>query len=127
MKKRRKNKRIIPVFVIILFVVAIAVIGLHKTGIYRFDFFKDVYKKIDFQLNTNELNIPQDALSFSVYDIEQGEYLFYEGDSQFPTVASLTKLFAIDYACDPLGEPPAPAGDGAVSGGTQRVRLRPYD
>lgn len=98
MKKRRKNKRIIPVFVIILFVVAIAVIGLHKTGIYRFDFFKDVYKKIDFQLNTNELNIPQDALSFSVYDIEQGEYLFYEGDSQFPTVASLTKLFAIDYA-----------------------------
>ena len=32
-----------------------------------------------------------------------------------------------DYACDPLGEPPAPAGDGAVSGGTQRVRLRPYD
>ena len=21
------------------------------------------------------------------------------------------------YACDPLGEPPAPAGDGAVSGG----------
>ena len=66
MKKRRKNKRIIPVFVIILFVVAIAVIGLHKTGIYRFDFFKDVYKKIDFQLNTNELNIPQDALSFSM-------------------------------------------------------------
>lgn len=98
MKKRRKNKRIIPVFVIILFVVAIAVIGLHKTGIYRFDFFKNVYKKIDFQLNANELNIPQDALSFSVYDIEQGEYLFYEGDSQFPTVASLTKLFAIDYA-----------------------------
>ena len=31
------------------------------------------------------------------------------------------------YACDPLGEPPAPAGDGAVSDGTQRVRLRPYD
>lgn len=55
-------------------------------------------KKIDFQLSTNELNIPQDALSFSVYDIEQGEYLFYEGDSQLPTVASLAKLFAIDYA-----------------------------
>ena len=57
-----------------------------------------MYKKIDFQLSTNELNIPQDALSFSVYDIEQGEYLFYEGDSQLPTVASLAKLFVIDYA-----------------------------
>ncbi|HBM34297.1 MAG TPA: D-alanyl-D-alanine carboxypeptidase, partial [Lachnospiraceae bacterium] len=45
-----------------------------------------------------ELNIPQDALSFSVYDIEQEEYLFYEGDSQLPTVASLAKLFVIDYA-----------------------------
>ena len=33
----------------------------------------------------DRLNIPQDALSFSVYDIEQEEYLFYEGDSQLPT------------------------------------------
>ena len=81
-----------------LFIAFVAVIGLHKTGIYRFDFLKDIYKKIDFQLSTNELNIPQDALSFSVYDIEQEEYLFYEGDSQLPTVASLAKLFAIDYA-----------------------------
>ena len=39
----------------------------YKTGIYRFDFFKDVYKKIDFQLSTNELNIPQDALSSVSY------------------------------------------------------------
>ena len=39
---------------------------------------ENIYKKIDFQLSTNELNIPQDALSFSVYDIEQEEYLFYE-------------------------------------------------
>ncbi len=97
MKKNRKCKKIIA-FVTVLFIAFVAVIGLHKTGIYRFDFFKDVYKKIDFQLSTNELNIPQDALSFSVYDIEQGEYLFYEGDSQLPTVASLAKLFVIDYA-----------------------------
>lgn len=27
-----------------------------------------------------------------------GKYLFYEGDGQLPTVASLSKLFAIDYA-----------------------------
>lgn len=72
--------------------------GYTKQGFIRFDFLKDIYKKIDFQLSTNELNIPQDALSFSVYDIEQEEYLFYEGDSQLPTVASLAKLFAIDYA-----------------------------
>ena len=93
MKKHRKCKKIIA-FVTVLFIA----FGLHKTGIYRFDFLKDIYKKIDFQLSTNELNIPQDALSFSVYDIEQEEYLFYEGDSQLPTVASLAKLFAIDYA-----------------------------
>ena len=86
------------VFTTVLLIAFVAVVGLYKTGIYRFDFFKDVYKKIDFQLSTNELNIPQDALSFSVYDIEQGEYLFYEGDSQLPTVASLAKLFVIDYA-----------------------------
>lgn len=98
MKKHRKYKKIIIAFVTVLFIAFVAVIGLHKTGIYRFDFLKDIYKKIDFQLSTNELNIPQDALSFSVYDIEQEEYLFYEGDSQLPTVASLAKLFAIDYA-----------------------------
>ena len=98
MKKHRKCKKIIIAFVIVLFIAFVAVIGLHKTGIYRFDFLKNIYKKIDFQLNTNELNIPQDALSFSVYDIEQEEYLFYEGDSQLPTVASLAKLFVIDYA-----------------------------
>ena len=98
MKKHRKCKKIIIAFVTVLFIAFVAVIGLHKTGIYRFDFLKNIYKKIDFQLNTNELNIPQDALSFSVYDIEQEKYLFYEGDSQLPTVASLAKLFVIDYA-----------------------------
>ena len=75
MKKHRKCKKIIIAFVTVLFIAFVAVIGLHKTGIYRFDFLKDIYKKI-----------------------EQEEYLFYEGDSQLPTVASLAKLFAIDYA-----------------------------
>ena len=85
-------------FTTVLLMSFVAVVGLYKTGIYRFDFLKNNYKKINFQLNTNELNIPQDALSFSVYDIEQEKYLFYEGDSQLPTVASLAKLFVIDYA-----------------------------
>lgn len=100
MKKNQKQKikKIIIIIVTMLFVSLVAAVGLYKTGIYRFDFLKDVLKKVDFQMNTNELNIPQEALSFSVYDIEQEDYLFYEGDSQLPTVASLAKLFAIDYA-----------------------------
>ena len=100
MKKHRKYKKVIMAFVTVLLLALIVAIGLYKTGIYRFDFLKDIYKKIDFQLSTNELSIPQDALSFSVYDIEEGEYLFYEGDSQLPTVASLAKLFVIDYALE---------------------------
>ena len=71
-------------FATVLLLALIVAIGLYKTGIYRFDFLKDIYKKVDFQLSTNELSIPQDALSFSVYDIEQEEYFIYEGDSNFP-------------------------------------------
>ena len=58
MKKNRKYKKIkiIMVFTTVLLIAFVAVVGLYKTGIYRFDFFKDVYKKIDFQLSTNELN-----------------------------------------------------------------------
>ncbi len=78
MKKHRKCKKIIA-FVTVLFIAFVAVIGLHKTGIYRFDFLKDIYKKIDFQLSTNELNIPQDALSFSVYDIEARRIFILRG------------------------------------------------
>ncbi len=42
----------------------------------------------------------QQTFLFSVYDIEEEEYLFYEGESQLPTVASLAKLFVIDYALE---------------------------
>ena len=102
-KKYKKHKKIRVVLVTMLFVSFFVALGLYKTGIYRFDFLKNTYKKIDFKLNTNELSIPRDALSFSVYDIEQEEYLFYEGDSQLPTVASLAKLFVIDYALEKVG------------------------
>ena len=100
MKKHRRCKKLIIAFAIMVIIIFTAAIGLYKSGIYRFDFLKDIYRKIDFQLSTNELNIPQDALSFSVYDIEEEEYLFYEGESQLPTVASLAKLFVIDYALE---------------------------
>ena len=46
MKKHRKCKKIIA-FVTVLFIAFVAVIGLHKTGIYRFDFLKDIYKFLD--------------------------------------------------------------------------------
>lgn len=98
MKKYRKRRRKTVYLSAILFMLFIIAIGLYKTGIYRFDFAKNIYKKIDFRTSTKELKIPDDALSFSVYDINSGEYLFYEGDSQLPTIASLTKLFTIDYA-----------------------------
>ena len=96
----KKIIKIIITFATVLLIAVGVVIGLYKTGVCRFDFLKNMYKKVDFQLNTKELNIPQDALSFSVYDIEKEEYLFYEGDSQLPTVASLAKLFVIDYALE---------------------------
>ncbi len=48
MKKHRKCKKIIIAFVTVLFIAFVAVIGLHKTGIYRFDFLKDIYKKLIF-------------------------------------------------------------------------------
>lgn len=53
MKKRRsrKYKKIIIIFVTMLFVSLVAAVGLYKTGIYRFDFLKDVLKKVDFQMN----------------------------------------------------------------------------
>ena len=58
MKKHRKYKKVIMAFVTVLLIALVAAIGLYKTGIYRFDFFKDVYKKIDFQLNTNNPTAP---------------------------------------------------------------------
>ena len=36
--------------------------------------------------------------AFSVYDMDANSYVYYEGAGQLPTVASLSKLFAIDYA-----------------------------
>lgn len=49
-------------------------------------------------MNTKDVKVPEDALAFSVYDLDEGKYLFYEGGKQLPSVASLAKLFAIDYA-----------------------------
>lgn len=100
MKKDRKYKKIIMAFPVLLLIAFTSAVGLYKTGVYRFDFLKNVYKKFDFKRNTKELKIPRDALSFSIYDLKEEKYLFFEGDSQLPTVASLAKLFVIDYALE---------------------------
>jgi hypothetical protein len=48
MKKRRKYKKIIIIFVTMLSISLVAAVGLYKTGAYRFDFLKDVLKKLIF-------------------------------------------------------------------------------
>jgi len=53
MKKHRKCKKIIIAFVTVLFIAFVAVIGLHKTGIYRFDFLKDRTKKKSREFHTS--------------------------------------------------------------------------
>ncbi|MDD7305888.1 MAG: serine hydrolase [Peptoniphilaceae bacterium] len=93
----KKIKKLFIILITIIIFTTVMSVGLYKSRIYSFDFLKDIYRKIDFKLHSNELSIPRDALSFSVYDIEKGEYLFREGQSQQPTVASLAKLFDIDY------------------------------
>lgn len=94
----KKLKKLMLSLLVLLIVLSAVLLILYKTGIYRFNFVKEIYKKIDFNLDSKELKIPEDALSFSVFDIDKKEYLFYEGEGQLPTVASLTKLFDIEYA-----------------------------
>ena len=94
----KKLKKLTLSLLVLLIALSAILLILYKKGIYRFNFVKQIYKKIDFNLDSKELKIPEDALSFSVFDIDKKEYLFYEGEGQLPTVASLTKLFDIEYA-----------------------------
>lgn len=95
--KVKKSKKVI-IFLTTIILTVLTIIGLYKKKIYRYDNAKNFIKKIEFKLNTHKLKIPEDALFFSVYDISDKKYLYYEGENQLPTVASLTKLFVIDYA-----------------------------
>ena len=99
MNRLHKNRRNVLLIVgfIVLAVVVVA-FGLFKNRILQSSLFRSVNDKIDYIFNTKDLKIPDDALAFSVYDMNANNYLFYEGAGQLPTVASLSKLFAIDYA-----------------------------
>lgn len=82
----------------ILLLILLGIFGLFKNKILESRVYKNLYDKVDFIVNTKDVKVPEDALAFSVYDLDEGRYLFYEGGKQLPSVASLSKLFAIDYA-----------------------------
>ena len=84
MKKHRKCKKIIIAFVTVLFIAFVAVIGLHKTGIYRFDFLKDIYKKIDIQLSTNELTFRRTLFHFLFMILNRRNIYFTRAIANFP-------------------------------------------
>lgn len=95
---KKHKRKIFLIIGVILLVFCLGVLKLRGYRILQSRTFRKFYDRIDFKIDTKELKIPEDALSFSVYDIDKEEYLFYEGGGQLPTVASLSKLFAIDYA-----------------------------
>ena len=96
-RNKHKGKKFLIATSIIL-VIFLTVFTLFKDRIFQSRVFRSLNDKIDFIANTREVKVPEDALAFSVYDINEGRYLFNEGGKQLPSVASLSKLFAIDYA-----------------------------
>lgn len=97
MKKNNKGKKFLTIGFILL-LIFLGIFGLFKNRILESRVYKNLYDKVDFIVNTKDVKVPEDALAFSVYDLDEGKYLFYEGGKQLPSVASLSKLFAIDYA-----------------------------
>lgn len=96
-KTKRKGKRFLIVICIIL-LISLGIFALFKDRITQSRIYSKLSDRIDFIFNTKEVKVPEDALAFSVYDINEGKYLFNEGGKQLPSVASLSKLFTIDYA-----------------------------
>lgn len=97
MKKNNKGKKFLTMGFILLLIL-LGIFGLFKNKILESRVYKNLYDKVDFIVNTKDVKVPEDTLAFSVYDLDEGRYLFYEGGKQLPSVASLSKLFAIDYA-----------------------------
>ena len=95
---KKHKRKLFLILGAILLVFCFFLLNLRGYRILQSRTFRKFYDRIDFKINTKELKIPEDALAFSVYDMNKGKYLFYEGGGQLPTVASLSKLFAIDYA-----------------------------
>ncbi|WP_276864759.1 D-alanyl-D-alanine carboxypeptidase family protein [Anaerococcus tetradius] len=97
METNNKSKRFLTIG-LILILILFGIFSLFKNKILESRVYKSLSDKVDFIVNTRDVKVPDDALAFSVYDLNEGKYLFYEGGKQLPSVASLSKLFAIDYA-----------------------------
>ena len=98
MKRNPRKRTVMLIGAIACLIIVFAFVGLFKDRITYSNIFRNFSDKIDFVVNANKLKIPEDALSFSIYDMDNKNYIFYEGGGQLPTIASLAKLFAIDYA-----------------------------
>lgn len=96
MKKHSKRKRGLLGLLLLLGLGILAFFGSHLGLV------KKMAGKVALERQASSVQVPEDALSFSVYDLESGDYLFYAGDDQQPTVASLSKLFTIEYALTKL-------------------------
>ena len=96
MKDNKRKKFLIKLSIILI--IFFSVFFLFKNRIFQSRIFRSLNDRADFILNTKDVKVPEDALSFWVYDIDEEKYLFNEGGKQGPSVASLAKLFAIDYA-----------------------------
>lgn len=97
METNNKSKRFLTIG-LILILILFGIFSLFKNKILESRVYKSLSDKVDFIVNTRDVKVPEDALAFSVYDLNEGKYLFYEDGKQLPSVASLSKLFAIDYA-----------------------------
>ena len=95
-KRKNKSKSLLIIGVLIL--LFIALFFRFKDRIIQTKLFIAIDKKLGYKLTRKKIKIPDDVLALSVYDINKGSYLLCEGEKQLPTVASLSKLFVIDYA-----------------------------
>ena len=94
MKKQSKNKRnMLLVVCVIVFAMLFVVFGPLRSRIFQLSIVRNVSDKIDFIVNTKRLKIPDDALAFSVYDMDANTYLFYEGGRSVANCCKPVKTF----------------------------------
>lgn len=97
-RNKKRNVRGLLIKVVPILFIILCILILFRDRILKSRIFISISDKVDFIVNRKNIKIPEDALAFSVYDISNNKYLFFEGGNQLTTVASLAKLFVIDYA-----------------------------
>ena len=79
MKRNPRKRTVMLIGAIACLIIVFACVGLFKDRIAYSSIFRTFSDKIDFVVNANKLKIPEDALSFSIYDMDNKNYIFYEG------------------------------------------------